>query len=210
MICRHHPQRDPAPDNKIANAVAVIGVEPCGCICREYKDQLLQAVRQHLQQEQRGGKIKKIRPFWQPVIFRPPERERNEHAEQRNEQHRNIIAVPEVSDGGRRGGKEKLDRPDAQPEHAVRRRRRQIPPHLRLHNALPERNAPPRHEADVDQAPQQRHRQEVRSLPMPARNDARGHGADDQKRRNAAGQNLAFFCASSNHLPEWLFIKHTI
>lgn len=30
---------------------------------------------------------------------------------------------------------------------------------------------------------------------MPARNDARGHGADDQKRRNAAGQNLAFFCA---------------
>ena len=36
------------------------------------------------------------------------------------------------------GGKEKLDRPNGQPEHAERRRRRQIPPHLRLHNALPE------------------------------------------------------------------------
>ena len=47
---------------------------------------------------------------------------------------------------------------------------------------------------------------------MPARNDARGHGADDQKRRNAAGQNLAFFLrrhqiTCPNGL---LYAKHTI
>ena len=51
-----------------------------------------------------------------------------------------LILVPEIPDGGRRGGKEEFDGADGQPEYAQRRRRRQIPPHLRLDNALPAPN----------------------------------------------------------------------
>ena len=118
-----------------------------------------------------------------------------------------LILVPEIPDGGRRGGKEEFDGADGQPEYAQRRRSRQIPPHLRLDNALPERNAPPRRKPNINEAPQQRHRQKIHRAPMSARNDPRGHSADDQKRRKAAGQDLPFFSApSQNHLPEWVSV----
>lgn len=209
---RHHPQCDIAHDGKIAHAVAVIGVEPRGRVRREDKDQLMKIVRQHQQQKQRCGDIKKARPFWQPVIFRLSQRERDEHAQKRKEQHRKVIAIPEIPDGGRRGGKEEFDGADGQPEYAQRRRRRQIPPHLRLNDPLPERNAPPGHETDINEAPQQRHWQKIRRLPMPARNDPRSHSADDQKRRNAAGQDLPFFLRRHKiTCPHgFLYAKHTI
>ena len=209
---RHHPQCDIAHDDKIARAVAVIGVEPRGRVRREDKDQLVKIVRQHQQQKQRCGDIKKARPFWQPVIFRLSQRERDEHAQKRKEQHRKVIAIPEIPDGGRRGGKEEFDGADGQPEYAQRRRRRQIPPHLRLDNALPERNAPPRHKTNLNKAPQQRHRQKIHRAPMSARNDPRGYGAADQKRRKAAGQDLPFFLRRHKIIcPNgFLYAKHTI
>lgn len=77
---RHHPQCDIAHDGKIARAIAVVGVEPRGRVRREDKDQLVKIVRQHQQQKQRCGDIKKARSFWQPVIFRLSQRERDEHA----------------------------------------------------------------------------------------------------------------------------------
>ena len=87
------------------------------------------------------------------------------------------------------------------------RRRCQIPPHLLLCNALPERNAPPRHKTNIDETPQQRHRQKIRRIPMPARDDPRRNGADNQKYYNAAGQNIPFFSApSQNHLPKWVSV----
>ena len=55
---RPHPQSDPSHDDKTTRALAVIGVEPCGCVCREHEDQLMQIVRQHQQQKQRSGNIK--------------------------------------------------------------------------------------------------------------------------------------------------------
>ena len=55
---RHHPQSNPSHDDKITRALAVIGVEPCGCVCREHEGQLMQIVRQHQQQKQRSGNIK--------------------------------------------------------------------------------------------------------------------------------------------------------
>ena len=163
---RHHPQCDIAHDGKIARAIAVVGVEPRGRVRREDKDQLVKIVRQHQQQKQRCGDIKKARPFWQPVIFRLSQRERDEHAQKRKEQHRKVIAIPEISDGSRRGGKEEFDGADGQPEYAQRRHRRQIPPHLRLDNALPKRNAPPRRKPNINEAPQQRHRQKIHSIPL--------------------------------------------
>ena len=77
-----------------------------------------------------------------------------------------LILVPEIPDGSRRGGKEEFDGADGQPEYAQRRRRRQIPPHLRLDNALPERNATPRRKPNINEAPQQRHRQKIHSTPL--------------------------------------------
>ena len=59
----------------------------------------------------------------------------------------------------------------------------------------------------IDQAPQQRHRQKIHSVPMSARNGPRCNSADDQKRHNAAGKNVPFFSApSQNHLPEWVSV----
>ena len=208
----HHPQRDPSHDDKIACAVAVIGVEPHRCVRREDEDQLVQVVRQNQNQKQRSGDIKKTCPFWQPVVFGSSERERDQHAQRRDEQHREIIAVPEIADGGGCGGKEEFDGSDRQPEHAQRRRHRQIPAHLRLHNALPKRNAPPRHKPDINEAPQQRYRQKIRRVPMPARDDACQNGADDQKRHNAASENIPFFLRRHKItcLSGFLYAKHII
>ena len=42
---------------------------------------------------------------------------------------------------------------------------------------------------------------------MPARDDPRRNGADNQKCYNAAGQNIPFFSApSQNHLPKWVSV----
>ena len=131
----------------------IVVIRPHGGVRREGKHQLVEVIGQHQQHQQRRGEIEQIHPFGQPELFRFPQRQGYEHRQQRNEQHGQVIQIPEIPDQVRlrTGGDEvKFTGPEHEPEHHQAGDGSQIPADLRLDDTAAKRNAPGGIQADVD------------------------------------------------------------
>ena len=123
----------------------IVVIRPHGGIRREGKHQLVEVIGQHQQHQQRRGEIEQIHPFGQPELFRFPQRQGYEHRQQRNEQHGQVIQIPEIPAQVRlrTGGDEvKFTGPEHEPEHHQAGDGSQIPADLRLDDTAAKRNAP--------------------------------------------------------------------
>ncbi len=145
-------QRHKAHDGEIARTVGVAGVPPLGQRRVKGEDHLVQVVGQHQQEQAAGQKIQQPCPAGQPVILRLVQRRRHKHREQRDKQHGEIEAVPQIADGSRRGDEEVFDRSIQQPEDDQSRDRGEEVPCLRLHHPAAQGDSPRSKEPQIEEA----------------------------------------------------------
>ena len=132
-----------------------VPVPPDRRLRREDEDELVEVVGQHQRDERPDGQVQQPRPPRQPVPLGPPQRRRDEHRQQRDDQHRQIIKVPEPADHIRIGHEEILHRPLRDTEHHERGDARGQAAHLRLHHPAAQGDPPREEQADVQERPQQ-------------------------------------------------------
>ena len=111
----------------------------------------MQIVGQHQQRKRKGGYVDKRRPPRHTEALRLAKRHRDENRQQRDEQHRNIVHIPEQAQHSRRVHKQKPYRPDRHPEHNQHGYGSEIASHLRLYDPSADRNAPYAEHHDIYQ-----------------------------------------------------------
>lgn len=144
--------------DEISRAVGIFPVRPDHGICRKGKHELVKIVGEHQQHQRSHRQIEQLRPARQPIIFRLAQRGGDEHREERNQQHRQVIAIPKKTHRVCIGHKQELDGSLRHPEYHQHGNRGQQSPHLRLHDAPAHRNTPIRQQSNINHAAHQAQR----------------------------------------------------
>ena len=167
---QHHPRQH----HIVADSIVVFA---CGKNAGwKEKHELVEVVGQYQKEQQCGRQVQKVRPFRQAVVLRLAQRQRHQHRQHWDEQHGQVVAIPQKPLCGHVVGVV-FHRAQREPQQHQSRDHQKIPSHLSLNDARLNGDAPRGQQPDVDQRADDA--QHLRVIAVPC-GDAGADGADHQ------------------------------